>query len=67
MFGEEARELTLLLDQAARYPFLEQLRPVTERITKLAEKDYSYLLNQLPEYRDELPAAKDDVLSPIKV
>ena len=66
MFGEEAKELNLLLDQAARYPFVERLRPVAERIAKLASKDYSYLLNQLPEYRDELLAAKDDVLSPIK-
>jgi hypothetical protein len=66
MFGEEARELNLLLDQAVRYPFVERLRPATERIAKLAEKDYSYLLNQLPEYRDELLAAKDDLLSPIK-
>ena len=66
MFGEEARELNALLDQALRYPFVAKLRPVTERIAKLAEKDYSYLLNQLPEYGDELLDAKDEVLSPIK-
>jgi hypothetical protein len=67
MLVEEARILTILLDQASRYPFLEQqLRPIADRIGKLGEKDYSYLLNQLADFRDDLLTAKDDVLSPIK-
>ena len=62
----EARDLTMLLDQAARYAFLEPLRPIAERLNKLAEKDYTYLLNNLADFEDDLLTAKDDLLSPIK-
>jgi hypothetical protein len=62
----EARDLTLLLDQVGRYPFLEPLRPIAERLTRLSEKDYSYLLTHLAEFEDELLTAKDDLLSPVK-
>ncbi|WP_395734213.1 BREX system P-loop protein BrxC [Prosthecobacter sp.] len=64
--GAEARDLTVLLDQAARYPFLEPLRSVVTRLSALAEKDYTYLLNHLPEFQDDLLNSKDDFLSPIK-
>ena len=62
----EARDLSVLLDQSSRYPFLSALKPVTDRITKLAEKDYAYLLNQLGDFSEELLDAKDDLLDPIK-
>lgn len=62
----EARDLVVLLDQAARYPFLEPLRPIVGTLTKLAEKDYTYLLNHLAEFQDDLLNAKDDLLSPVK-
>jgi hypothetical protein len=62
----EARDLTLLLDQVPRYPFLELLRPIAERLTRLSEKDYSYLLTHLAEFENEFLTAKDDLLSPIK-
>ncbi|MDZ4405294.1 BREX system P-loop protein BrxC [Prosthecobacter sp.] len=62
----EIRDLTVLLDQAARYPFLEPLRPIVARLTTLAEKDYTYLLNHLADFQDDLLSAKDDFLSPIK-
>ena len=62
----EARDLTVLLDQAARYAFLEPLRPICTQISTLAAKDYTYLLNQLMEFQDDLLGAKDDYLSPIK-
>ncbi len=62
----EARDLVVLLDQAARYPFLEPLRPVVGKLTKLAEQDYTYLLNHLADFQDDLLNAKDDLLSPIK-
>lgn len=51
---------------AARYPFLDALRPVAERLAKLGEKDHAYLMKHLPEFEDELLTAKDDLLSPIK-
>ena len=62
----EARDLTVLLDQAARYAFLEPLRPICTQISTLAAKDYTYLLNQLAEFQDDLLGAKDDYLAPIK-
>ena len=62
----EARDLNLLLDQATRYHFLEPLRPIVDRIAKLSEKDYTYLINHVSEFRDDLLTAKDDLLSPIK-
>ncbi len=62
----EARDLTVLLDQAGRYAFLEPLRPSVTRLTALAEKDYTYLLNHLAEFQDDLLTAKDDLLSPVK-
>jgi len=62
----EARDLTVLLDQATRYAFLEPLRPICAQISTLAGKDNTYLLNQLTECQDDLLGAKDDYLSPIK-
>jgi hypothetical protein len=65
-FVAEVRDLTVLLDQAPRYAFLEPLRPVVGRVLTLADKDYTYLLNHLAEYRDDLLTDKDDFLSPVK-
>lgn len=62
----EARDLALLLDQAARYPFVEALRPIAERVSKLSERDCTYLLNHVAEFESDLLTAKDDLLSPIK-
>ena len=65
-FAAEARDLTALLDQVTRYTFLEPLRPIVGKISVLAEKDYTYLLNNLNDFADDLLNAKEDVLSPIK-
>ena len=62
----EAGDLTLLLDQAGRYAFLEPLRPIVRNLNALEEKDYTYLLNHLNDFQDDLLTAKEDVLSPIK-
>lgn len=62
----ESRDLGLLLDQSARYAFLEKLRPICEQLASLSGKDYAYLLNHLGEFGDSLLTAKDDLLDPIK-
>ena len=62
----EARDLTPLLDQVARYSFLEPLRAVISHLSALANKDYTYLINQLADYQEELLTWKEDLLSPIK-
>lgn len=63
----ESRLLKDLLLQADRYPFLESLRSVEDQIAKLAERDYTYLLNHLTDFDDSLLTAKEDVLDSIKV
>lgn len=62
----EVRDLTVLLDEAHRYAFLEPLRPIVAQLSTLAEKDYTYLLNQLAEFEDDLLSNKEDLLSPVK-
>jgi predicted transcriptional regulator len=62
----EARDLGVLLDQSARYPFLENLRPLRDQLTTLSGKDYAYLLNHLADFDSSLLDAKDDLLDPIK-
>lgn len=62
----ESKEVTLLLGQSNLYPFLSALKPTADWLAKLSEKDYTYLLNQLTEYADDLVDAKTDLLDPIK-
>jgi hypothetical protein len=64
--ASEAKDLTLLLDQATRYSFLEPLRPLAEKLARLSEKDYTYLLNHLSEYEDDLLTAKEELIAPVK-
>ncbi|MEX1117028.1 MAG: BREX system P-loop protein BrxC [Akkermansiaceae bacterium] len=63
----ESRLLKDLLLQADRYPFLESLRSVEDQIAKLADRDYTHLLNHLTDFDDSLLNAKEDILDPIKV
>jgi hypothetical protein len=62
-----SRLLKDLLLQSDRYSFLDSLRNTEEQISKLADRDYTYLLNNLAEFEDTLLTAKEDVLDPIKV
>jgi hypothetical protein len=62
----EARDVGGVLDQVARYSFLEKLRPVSEQLTTLSGKDYAYLLNHLADFEASLLDAKEDLLDPIK-
>ncbi len=65
-FGGEKRDLGVLLDQATRYPFLDKLKPIADKMGQLAEKDYAYFLNHLGDFGDELLDAKENYLDPIK-
>jgi hypothetical protein len=62
----EARDLTMLLDQSGHYGFLEPLRPIVAQLSGLSQKDYTYLLNHLADFQDDLLNAKDDLIAPIK-
>lgn len=61
-----AQKLVLLVDQASRYSFLAPLKPIVERMEKLAERDPLWLMNNLTDYRDELLDAKDDLIAPVE-
>lgn len=65
-FAARALALTPLVDQSRRYPFLEPIRPVVQRLEKLAAQDHAWLLNHLAEYQDELLGQKDDLIGPIE-
>ena len=62
----EGRDLQLLLDQAGTYPFLKRLKPIIARLKTISGKDYSYLLNHLPDFADELIKIKETLLVPLK-
>ena len=69
-FNDKLKDMDItvnqLLVQAAQYSFLNDLEPVSEKLNRLIEKDYSYFLNNLSEYKDELLAYKEDLLDPIR-
>ncbi len=67
LLAVESRLLKDLLLQADRYSFLESLRSVEEKVAKLADRDYTYLLNHLADFEEPLLDGKDDALDPIKV
>jgi hypothetical protein len=67
LLAVESRLLKDLLLQVDRYPFLDSLRSIEEQIAKLADRDYTYLLNHLADYEDALLTGTDDFLDPIKV
>ncbi len=62
----EARELQVLLAQAGRYPFLNQLQPLREQIEGIAGRDYSVLLNELPAFDAALLDARENLIAPVK-
>jgi hypothetical protein len=62
----EARALMQLLDDARHYPFLNALKPVTDRLIEISGRDNAYLLNHLEEFQDELLDAKEDLVAPIR-
>ena len=62
----ESRDVTILLDQATRYPFLDKIKPLSDQLSTLSEKDYAYLLNHLGEFESALLDTKEDLLDPVK-
>lgn len=66
MLTKEARELQALLDQQSRYQFLSSLESVIPTIEDLGDKYFTFLLNNLADFRDNLLTAKSDLLDPIK-
>ncbi|MBK8706788.1 MAG: hypothetical protein IPN33_26560 [Saprospiraceae bacterium] len=63
---KEVRELHQLIGNKAQYPFLENLEDIANTLDRLAGMDYSVLLNNLPEFEDNLLDQKEAVLDPIR-
>ena len=59
-------EVNQLLAQKREYPFLNSLEGFADKLQKWNNKDYSYYLNNLHDFEDELLDAKEDLLDPIK-
>jgi hypothetical protein len=64
--AQEFTNLESLLNNYSRYPFIEGLRDLAERVEVLSQKDYSYLLNHLDDFNNELLDAKNDIMGPVK-
>ncbi|MCF8307437.1 MAG: BREX system P-loop protein BrxC [Bacteroidales bacterium] len=63
---EELDEVKKILSNKADYEFLKELEPYSEFLERLSKKEYSYFLNHLNEFEDDLLDKKDDLLDPIK-
>ncbi|THV60830.1 BREX system P-loop protein BrxC [Flagellimonas alvinocaridis] len=63
---EMSIEVNQLLAQKQGYPFLSNLEPFSEKLSKWSQKDYSYFITSFSEFEDALLDAKEDMLSPIK-
>jgi len=59
-------DVNKLLVQKKQYPFLESLSSYSEKLGKWSDREYTYYLNHLSEYEDELLDFKGDLLDPIK-
>jgi hypothetical protein len=63
----EHTELSAMLKQSeAYYPFLSELKPAVKLIGETAERDASFLINNLTEYGESLLGMKEDLINPIK-
>jgi hypothetical protein len=62
----ESLSVNQLLVNKNEYPFLESLEPLSELLSRLSEKEYSWLLNHIDDYEDQLLDDKEDLLDPIK-
>jgi hypothetical protein len=65
-FGEEIRVLDGLLAKSEKFPFVEQLQSIRDRLDDLSRKDYTYPLRNLRDFSDYLLDAKEDAIDPIK-
>lgn len=62
---EEARKLFQLVGNAANYPFLASLGPLSEMLDKLSAMDYNMLIQQIDDLEDKLLDDKEGILDPI--
>lgn len=59
-------QLTPMADQASRYPFLNALQPVLEKLKELTGKPYTWYLTELTRQEDALLDMKEGVIDPVR-
>jgi hypothetical protein len=65
-FDGEVHVLDGLLEKSEKFPFVEQLRSIRDRLDDYSRKDYTYPLRNLRDFSNDLLDAKEDALDPIK-
>lgn len=63
---ELRHKLTLLEAQASRYPFLNPLTPVLEKLNELTGKPYTWYLTELTRHEDALLDMKEGIIDPVR-
>ena len=69
-FKEKLRDmnndLAQLIARQSELPFISSLKDLKELTSKLSNRDYTYLLSNLKDFKDELLNTKENLLDPIK-
>jgi hypothetical protein len=63
---EEVQELEGLQSRTMRYPFSKKLEAVLQELEKFTGKDYTFYLNELTDFKDQLLETQHDTVEPIK-
>ncbi len=63
---DELQDLNTMAAQAEIYPFLDAVKPWATKAKAIAEKENSYLLTQLDDFKDDWLDAEEDLLTPLK-
>ncbi len=59
-------DVNQLLARKKEFPFLKNLDEFSDRLERLSEKEYSYFLNNINDFKKELLDSKENLLDPIK-
>ena len=63
----EHKELEkLIAERGSYYAFLSELKGISGKICEVADRDASFIVNNLSEYGETLLAAKEELINPIK-
>ena len=63
---ELMHQLAPLAAQASKYPFLNALTPVLEKLEELTGKPYTWYLTELTRQEDDLLEIKENVIDPVR-
>ncbi|QNI68446.1 BREX system P-loop protein BrxC [Synechococcus sp. BMK-MC-1] len=64
---DELQDLNTMAAQAEIYPFLDAVKPWAKKAKAMAEKENSYLLTQLDDFKEDWLDAEEETLTPLKL